>query len=117
SGASELVEQGFVLQELNGVCGHFIHIGYFTHEARLAVDVDFGEATGVGRNDGDFAGHSLEGCEAETFFCRRDEEEVADGEYFLDGFLLSEEADVITQAERAAHGFEGGAFGAIAYEK
>jgi len=103
-------------QYVESVATGGFHVAGFHQESIDAVADDFGDAANVRCDDRDLAGHGFERGEAEGLELRRQQEEIGDGELFVDGVLFAEEEDIFLQTLFADEIFGGAALGAIADE-
>src|SRR5260370_32120847 len=77
---------------------------------------DFGDASDIGGDYRDFAGHGFEGGQAEGLELRGKQEEIGGGEVLIAGVLLADEKDVFLQFLFADEIFRGATVGAITDE-
>jgi len=77
---------------------------------------DFGHASDVGGDDGNFAGHGFEGGEAEGFELRGKQKKIGGGELFVDVVLFAEEENVLLKFFLTDEVFGGAAVRAVADE-
>ena len=75
---------------------------------------DFGHASDVGGDDGNFAGHGFEGGEAEGFELRGKQKKIGGGELFVDVVLFAEEENVLLKFFLTDEVFGGAAVRAVA---
>src|SRR5260370_34743788 len=77
-------------QDFDGVPRSFLNITGLHQKSIHTVLHYFGDTANVCGDDGNFAGHSFEGREAEGFKLRGKKEKVGGGELFLDAVLFAE---------------------------
>ena len=81
-------------EQVDGVVGGGFDVAGFHEKTVYIVFDNFGDATDVGGDDRDFAGHGFESGEAEGFQLRGKQEEVGAREFGVDLILLAQEVDI-----------------------
>src|SRR5205823_914543 len=84
-------------EDFDGIAAGFRNVTGFHQIAVYPVLYDFGDATDVCGDYGDFAGHGFERGEAERFELRGKKKEIGGRKFFVDSVLLAEEEDVLLE--------------------
>ncbi len=114
AGLGHYLQRLVVIQQLDGVTCHGVHVGDIRQVPALPVLDQFRDASHPCGDRHDFTRHSLQSRQTERFQFARQQQDVGQGQLLLHQFLLAQKDHVVVNAFLYRQPFGARAVGAVA---